>query len=223
MVSEVKTMKENRKNENKNFTATEAWVLGCYVVGHAVIITKASDLVAKGALKLINKNEAFKLYRLTKGALTYGKFNDKNYAKFQKTLQDERCYIENHPEQFIQTRLKLKNLLQYIENKLDPTLASGKVDLDMVQAAKEYGKYRYGIMSGKILDTQDIIDVYSWITSEKAYELEKEEAEKDLKEKQDAAMEAMKRSLINMGATDEQIDSIIKSLDECFGNARNFK
>ena len=183
MLLGVETMKERRNAENKNLTATESWVLGCYVVGHIVIVTKASDLVAKGALKLINKNEAFKLYRLTKSSLKHGEFNDKNYAKFQKTLQDERCYIENHPEQFIQTRLKLKNLLQYIENKLDPTFASGKVDLDMVQAAKEYGKYRYGIMSGKILDSNDVIGVYSWVTSEKAYELEKEEAEKDLEEK----------------------------------------
>ena len=220
MVRGVKTMKERR---NRNINATELWVLGCYVVGHTVIVTNACNLVAKGTMKLSDKHEAFKLYRITKGSLKLGEFNEKNYAKFQKILQDERCYIENHPEQFIQTRLKLRNLLQYIENKLDPTLASGKVDPDMVQAAKEYGKYRYGIMSGKILDSNDIIDVYSWVTSEKAYELEKEEAEKDLEEKTDAALKAMKRNLVNLGATDEQIEGIIKSLDECFGNAKNFK
>lgn len=218
MVCGVKTMKERR---NGNINATELWVLGCYVVGHTVIITNACNLLAKGTTKLSDKHEAFKLYRITKGSLKHGEFNEKNYAKFQKILQDERCYIENHPEQFIQTRLKLRNLLQYIENKLDPTLTSGKVDLDMVQAAKEYGKYRYGIMTGKILDSNDIIDVYSWVTNEKAYELAKEEEEKDLNEKKDAAREEMKRNLINVGATDEQIDSIMKSLDDCFDNTKN--
>lgn len=215
MLTRVKTMKERRNVENKNFTATEAWVLGCYVVGHTVIVTKASDLVAKGTMKLINKNEAFKLYRLTKSALNHGEFNEKNYEKFQKILQDERCYIENHPEQFIQTRLKLKNLLQYIENKLDPTFASRKVDLDMVQAAKEYGKYRYSIMNGKVIDTKDVIDVYSWVVKEECDGVDAEEVDKS-----DVTAEELRDNLKKLGASEEVIGTIFKSLDDCFGTVK---
>lgn len=222
MFPKVKTMKE-RRNE-RNFTAVDAWVLGCYAVGSTVIINKTSDILIKGCNKLIDKREAFELYNLAKGAFkNNGIFTAKRYEKFLKLLETERRFIENHPEQYVQVRMKLQNILQYIENKFDMDTGYYKIDEDMVQAAKEYGKYRYDIMSGKILDSQDIIDVHSWVSAEKAYEFEKEEAEKDLEEKTDAAMEAVKRSLINMGATDEQINSIIKSLDECFGNTKNFK
>ena len=202
------------KNE-RNFAtvATEAWVVVCYVVGQHIIIDKVCEATSKRIRKIRYKHKAFELYRLVKNAMARGGyFLAADNKRFRKLLKSEVGFIESRQEQSIQVRMRLENLLKFLCLRFEKN-EYYKVDEDMIMACKFYGDYKYDIMSGKILNINEVINTQGWAEAEDAYN----EVKDDEVDKNNVTDEELRDYLKKLGASEEVIETILKSLDDCFG------